>query len=1554
MEQKGVKELVRKSNCAGELPLMLALRSGNSQACTVLLEVMKDVKLEFKDEDENSVLHLYACGGGDETVFEALMRHPEVKQLLNARNKHKQTPLMLALVHGSSTAVVKILEQGEVEVDGEDDDGNSVLHCFALGAAVERAKEIWEILTGGSLKEQLVSKYINKANNEGDMPLMIALASGQSEEACEVLLQASDGSAMRTWKNEAGDTVLHCYACASVGEEMIGEAGRVRVWEELMKREGVKEWMNSRNKQGRSPLMQALLTAADESVLRILSTLGDTVQRHLALKDNDGYTALHLARERGERVWKELLRQGRWPINDFLNLKRNTGATVLMDLALKDNWRVVELLFSSYSFPAGTAAKISLHNYDLNRCNVFHYAADSQSTIPKYASTYVLEALLQRSHQDGLEEGLHEADSEGFTPHLTAALGGNLHHCAMLEHRKPSILTAIDQAAFGDNGVVTFLLGQLDSPEARKAAVVNTSNAKNKFKGSLFHVAAANGNTILCERLIAEFGESLLTIRDVDGEIPIFWAVQNNLLETTRALVEASTIDDKHIHHQNKGGETVLHLACRLGYFALLKQLLTKWINEDSRATLLAKITTRGETALHIACRQGHLNIVCLLLEHSPMLLRTCDQWGKPPLHVAAAFCNADIVKHLLTVPEQELDLLEARDADGRTALHWAVTPMHPAPDENAALAAATTLLEYAESKKFKALLLWASAGPIIGTAFQSSRLSKVNQFLQQEMNTTQRAMEDAKEDLLNHAIERQNYNMAKELINRGANIATVTDVAKREKLEQTLVLRASDQPSPTDSLGRLKLAKGIAALLLNPFTKTPITIGVYGTWGMGKSSFMLQVELILLWSVTQQMLSHRNHEMENFPGVLKTELTKQGLKLKHDIVNMIKAASSKGKERFDTSMETHLWWPQLWWKLQQLICQFRGTTHSKEEIELSKLCGEYHHEWLPLLKGLASADKTRLVKISAFASNHTLEHNKRPTEVPALITVRFNAWEYQSQQEASAGLVVKITQEMESCMNTAQWIRLCWRYAWRKRSDLIFVNVMLPLFLSMALGGLIAWIAWNLLSLSNNSDLQSFRYGSVPISAIVITWVVLRNIINIVRPFSQQLLECTYLNNEHHKKLGYEQEVIADINFMKSELSDKPGFATMWNFLGRLYSIFVENRDYIPGTKIAKLPLFKQNLRVIVFIDDLDRCKEGNYVAQMVSAILLILSACDINVVLGIDKDMIHRAIKNEFNFDNELLAEQFLQKIVQLPVDLAQPSFTEMKSFLDDQLDIRQEYKTGRVNNGTDQTCNTVPPRSNEAPLTPKIQPGLGNNSSDQAGGKLASPDPKSHITTTPGRSERRTIDYPVLAASYNDSEGETLKVLLGLGIDEYKQPRQWKRFLNYHRLAWNVISQSQSEDVKSLDGWQCQLIVWVFVCWQWRNEMNEIIEHWTDIVTPTVQKKKSIEGTLRGHETCCAMEVKTSNDEGPSLGTIVVHRMSQKWPTELQQADEKVDNKTDTNKDTWIRLKDTLGKYDVSMKAIQAFQGFRFHCKIGFLHWPLPSKGIKTPRAHNIFET
>eukprot|EP01018_Ginkgo_biloba_P035335 Gb_23192 [translate_table: standard] len=100
---------------------------------------------------------------------------------------------------------------------------------------------------------------------------------------------------------------------------------------------------------------------------------------------------------------------------------------------------------------------------------------------------------------------------------------------------------------------------------------------------------------------------------------------------------------------------------------------------------------------------------------------------------------------------------------------------------------------------------------------------------------------------------------MTQEFLTRGGDMADHRNPSWKEGLSEEekknakkvvnqiikRIEQASEQPTLSDDLGRNDYAMGLAAFFLNPYVKSPITVGISGEWGMGKSSLMFQVLII-------------------------------------------------------------------------------------------------------------------------------------------------------------------------------------------------------------------------------------------------------------------------------------------------------------------------------------------------------------------------------------------------------------------------------------------------------------------------------------------------------------------------------------------------------------------------------------------------------------------------------------------------------------------------------------------------------------------------------------
>lgn len=96
--------------------------------------------------------------------------------------------------------------------------------------------------------------------------------------------------------------------------------------------------------------------------------------------------------------------------------------------------------------------------------------------------------------------------------------------------------------------------------------------------------------------------------------------------------------------------------------------------------------------------------------------------------------------------------------------------------------------------------------------------------------------------------------------------------------------------------------------------------------------------------------------------------------------------------------------------------------------------------------------------------------------------------------------------------------------------------------------------------------------------------------------------------------------------------------------------------------TKIEKY-IEENNKKIIVFLDDLDRCNSENML-NIIYNIKLLLAVKDIVFIFGIDKDAVSLALKNKYN--NEInKAENFLDKIFPISFNMPKNTF-DFEKFL------------------------------------------------------------------------------------------------------------------------------------------------------------------------------------------------------------------------------------------------------------------------------------------------
>lgn len=237
------------------------------------------------------------------------------------------------------------------------------------------------------------------------------------------------------------------------------------------------------------------------------------------------------------------------------------------------------------------------------------------------------------------------------------------------------------------------------------------------------------------------------------------------------------------------------------------------------------------------------------------------------------------------------------------------------------------------------------------------------------------------------------------------------------------------------------------------------------------------------------------------------------------------------------------------------------------------------------------------------------------------VLTVRFNAWQSEDAKQIWAGLAQVVSERLEGALSWPERARLRVSYAWNKRRSELLVNLLLPVLVALAVivyfrADGVAQLGAMLLEPTSSQLLSTL----LPVGSILFfVWLATRRILQVVQPVSERIFSYMQLPS-YREQMGYQHRVMDDLCFVHKQVKRR------WH-----------------------------DCKVVVFIDDLDRCSEEK-IMEILQAINLILGGSNFFVFLGMDTDMIHRAIRVSYrkNQEEERLPpsfpESYLRKIVQL----------------------------------------------------------------------------------------------------------------------------------------------------------------------------------------------------------------------------------------------------------------------------------------------------------------
>ncbi len=511
----------------------------------------------------------------------------------------------------------------------------------------------------------------------------------------------------------------------------------------------------------------------------------------------------------------------------------------------------------------------------------------------------------------------------------------------------------------------------------------------------------------------------------------------------------------------------------------------------------------------------------------------------------------------------------------------------------------------------------------------------------------------------------------------------------------------SSDRPSGRDDLGVHRYAESLARFILHPDTQ-PLTIGIHGPWGKGKSSFMGFIE--------QELVREACPRTESDP---LTRLQKRDQDL---IENQEALALAQGRLR-DADDEAR-----------------------KEAAEA-------------VVRSL-QAEREKQLDARQAAWKEVVKRSES-----RVVCANFNAWRFEDSKQIWAGLASIIIDRFEENLTRFEKLRLRLTYIWRARR----VEAR-QAAIEIGLAGIIALA----LLLFMGSGEAAALAGKDAFSKILLTiagplaifLLVAWRLHGLIRPLGQRVLEYAQLP-DYKEQRGFQHKVLDDIRAVADTLRR-----------------------------------FKRaDPKIVIFIDDLDRCSDAK-IMEILQAINLVLAESRFYVVMGVDTEMLFRAIQSHYKKahgsepDPDNFARRYLRKIIQLSFHLPDAGEAQRFSFIDSLFSA---------------TARGVAP----------VQAQPGQDGKQEAGQEAALPPLPIDLSTL-----REVDPVPLEQVTDTPAELEAFKAFADFIEDN---ARETKRLVNVHRLVKILLQEANQ-------GWsetrQRRLVRWLVFCSAWPGMIDEAL--------------------------------------------------------------------------------------------------------------------------------
>ena len=145
------------------------------------------------------------------------------------------------------------------------------------------------------------------------------------------------------------------------------------------------------------------------------------------------------------------------------------------------------------------------------------------------------------------------------------------------------------------------------------------------------------------------------------------------------------------------------------------------------------------------------------------------------------------------------------------------------------------------------------------------------------------------------------------------------------------------------------------------------------------------------------------------------------------------------------------------------------------------------------------------------------------------VLTVIFNAWQFEDAKQTWAGLASQISGTIESSLPWSVRQRLKLSYAWKERKSELILSLLLPVAIVFIVAGLVYAGFFSKIGVGKPEGLALL----LPTGSVLLTiWFVTSQLLKVAVPISERVLSYVQMPN-YREQMGFQHRVKDDLKFI-------------------------------------------------------------------------------------------------------------------------------------------------------------------------------------------------------------------------------------------------------------------------------------------------------------------------------------------------------------------------------------------------------------------------------------